>query len=798
MILLIPDWEGLAAERISGPDRYQTAVEISKEGWKSADTIIIANGRDFPDALAGGPLAYQENAPILLTSKKSLNSFTKKEITRLKAKKVIILGGAGAISENVEAELSKMGLAIIRLGGKDRYETAALIGAKISSDRAVIASGLNFPDALAISPYAAKQGIPILLSRKDSLPSVTAKALNGKKNSIIAGGTGAISQKVAKELPKPVRYSGTTRYETAAKIINELIGQKYEAFVASGQDFPDALAGSVLAAKKDAPILLMQKGLVPEPIYGVMEDYLKYSAFGGTGALTPYIISELEFYERITNRKKDVIHSLDLFSTGAVENLYSVKEGTNSYPLELRAKTNGYTTEGTTNKEFETNTQKITFYEGENRDGLHVVQTTLGAPFSYKEGEDLKFPLYLGKTWENKNGSTTRVYEIMSIDEEDWPAYQNGIKVKSWLKDEPTAYSERIYAQGIGLAEENVYEGTALIKSITYIGTIVKEPAIHSISAIKAKWAIYQPTFSGNPFLEAPKVSAPYKPGKVHPGLIEDGLKMTNFVRYLTGIPENIVLDGQLNELNQYGSVLLARIGYLDHFPKKPADMDEEFYRLGYESTSTSNLNGGVKLTNSYVTPQSPGTMAWSVMSFMEDGGDNNVSRVGHRASILTPELQKIGFGFAISDSNIIFNTMNVIKGLNWKVKHNIPYTTWPAQGNFPVEFINERVNGGHHTPWSIHMERYVANRDEVKIELIRNADQKKWTFDKNDNDYNGEYFNVSGKTIVFKPDFEKVPVFKTGDSYTVRVTGIRYKQGSNEKGPKTSLEYEVNFFSLN
>src|SRR5690606_22838635 len=353
--------------------------------------------------------------------KTSLNSFTKKEITRLKAKKVIILGGTGAISADVEKELKNMGLSITRLGGKDRYETAAKIGANISSNQVIIASGLNFPDALAISPYAAKQGIPILLSRKDTLPAATVKALKGKKNSIIVGGTGAISQNVASTLPKPVRYSGSTRYETASKIIKELIGHKYEAFVASGQDFPDALAGSVLAAKKDAPILLMQKGIVPEPIYGVMEGYLKYSAFGGTGALTPYIISELEFYERITNRKKEVVHSLDLFSKGTRNYLYSVEEGKNSYPLEFRVHSNGHTTQGTVNKEFATSTQKVTFYEGENRDGIQVLQATLEAPFSYKVGVDLQFPLYLGKTWETKNGSTTRVYEVISMDEEDWP-----------------------------------------------------------------------------------------------------------------------------------------------------------------------------------------------------------------------------------------------------------------------------------------------------------------------------------------------------------------------------------------
>src|SRR5690606_2671706 len=98
--------------RLAGDDRYRTAVAISQEGWKSADTVVLATGADFPDALAGGPLAYQQNAPILLTRPASLFEATEKEIVRLKAKKVIILGSTTAVSKAVEKKLKDMGLAV--------------------------------------------------------------------------------------------------------------------------------------------------------------------------------------------------------------------------------------------------------------------------------------------------------------------------------------------------------------------------------------------------------------------------------------------------------------------------------------------------------------------------------------------------------------------------------------------------------------------------------------------------------------------------------------------------------------
>ena len=151
--------------RIAGKNRFDTAVSVSKVGWSAADTVVIARGDQYADALAGVPLAYQLDAPILLTKTHSLPAETEAEIKRLKASSVVILGGEGAVSSSVAATLTAMNLEVERIGGSSRYETAALIAAKVyprGANTAVIVYGENYPDALSVASFAARAGHPIL------------------------------------------------------------------------------------------------------------------------------------------------------------------------------------------------------------------------------------------------------------------------------------------------------------------------------------------------------------------------------------------------------------------------------------------------------------------------------------------------------------------------------------------------------------------------------------------------------------------------------------------------------------
>ncbi len=118
--------------RLAGAGRYETAVEISKSGFPNgAKTVVLAFGLNYADALAGVPLAKAMNAPILLTTLKTLPAETLAEIERLNAKKVIILGGTSAVSADVEKALTDKKLEVERIAGTTRFETAAKIADKM-------------------------------------------------------------------------------------------------------------------------------------------------------------------------------------------------------------------------------------------------------------------------------------------------------------------------------------------------------------------------------------------------------------------------------------------------------------------------------------------------------------------------------------------------------------------------------------------------------------------------------------------------------------------------------------------
>lgn len=282
--------------RISGKDRYETAVQISKAGWDTANTVVLARGDNFPDALAGGPLAYKLDSPILLTDKNKLSIATKKEIIRLKAGKVIILGGTGAVSEPVAKELRALNLQIERISGKDRFETSVLIANKLGGNlkKAIVAYGWNFPDALAIAPYAARHGYPILLTNKEEIPSSVNKALSRMEETIIVGGTGVISSKVENKLKKPTRISGKERYSTAVAILKTVDLDQRRIFFVNGTNFPDALTGSVLAAKYNAPLLLVESNKMPSVITENVNGLEHFYLLGGNGAINENLVPSFQ------------------------------------------------------------------------------------------------------------------------------------------------------------------------------------------------------------------------------------------------------------------------------------------------------------------------------------------------------------------------------------------------------------------------------------------------------------------------------------------------------------------------
>ncbi|MBZ4663285.1 MAG: hypothetical protein JG776_987 [Caloramator sp.] len=246
--------------RYAGTNRYMTAVEVSKKGFDRADTVVIAGGNDYPDALCVAPLAKKFNAPILLVSKTGIIKEIEEEIDRLGAKKAYIIGGTAVVPDEIKNQLENKGMVVERIAGNNRYETAYEVAKLLNYDKAVIASGEVFADALSISSIAAKNEWPILLTRKTQLPDKTIEIINNKrpKNVYVIGGTAVISDSVLNSIPNAKRIAGNDRYETNEKIAQEFKDElSYEKiFIATGKNFADALSASALAAKTDSFVFL--------------------------------------------------------------------------------------------------------------------------------------------------------------------------------------------------------------------------------------------------------------------------------------------------------------------------------------------------------------------------------------------------------------------------------------------------------------------------------------------------------------------------------------------------------------
>ncbi len=261
-------------------------------------------------------LATKKNAPILLTNTKTLDATTLAEIKRLKAKNVIILGGTGAISDEVKKELENNGLTTERIAGASRFGTATAIAEKLNENPTDVffVYAFNSADALSVSPIAACKNAPIIyLTTKGELNADTAAYLaklkkeGSVKNAYVIGGEGVISNDMATKaakalgLSKATRIAGKDRFATCVAV-NEQFKDTLNGdmlCVATGMDFPDALAGGVYAAINKAPLFLVNGKLKTPKLSDEQKAFLKaksaakITTFGGEGAVSDSHIEDI-------------------------------------------------------------------------------------------------------------------------------------------------------------------------------------------------------------------------------------------------------------------------------------------------------------------------------------------------------------------------------------------------------------------------------------------------------------------------------------------------------------------------
>ncbi len=268
----MPDIE-TKVERIAGENRYETASELYKNSGTS-QAAVIASGENFPDALFGGPLAAELNAPLLLTPKNTLHPEVINRLNEMDTRDVYLLGGEHSISENVEKELVNLGLHVQRIAGQNRRETAGQIsvlsaqihGIKIVPDAAVLVDGQHFPDALTAAPFV--HALRMLDEYRYFLPCANGPL--DKEGITVIGGPNSVPMHKNES-----RIYGANRYETALEVAKafrtQLKVEPHKIFLVSGDNYPDALATGPIAATESGVILLTTK----DRLYPGVKEYIE-------------------------------------------------------------------------------------------------------------------------------------------------------------------------------------------------------------------------------------------------------------------------------------------------------------------------------------------------------------------------------------------------------------------------------------------------------------------------------------------------------------------------------------------
>ncbi len=254
---------------IGGNDRIETAIKISKKYYDKAKTVIVVRHDLFPDSMTASVLAKLKDAPILLNPTNKLDARVGAEIKRLGAEEVIIVGGPDSVSERVREELKAYDKDknVERVAGVDRYGTSEMVARRVTGITGkkytgVVASGQVFPDALSVGTFASREAYPILLVKKDTVPYQIERAIKDLdiSKTYIAGGTSTIFKSTEAKLPRVLeRMAGKDRYETSVAIAKSKFEDSKEAFIASGEEFADALVISPISGKYNKPTLLASR-----------------------------------------------------------------------------------------------------------------------------------------------------------------------------------------------------------------------------------------------------------------------------------------------------------------------------------------------------------------------------------------------------------------------------------------------------------------------------------------------------------------------------------------------------------
>ena len=248
--------------RIGGITRVSTSTMLLDNAQNKSE-VVLATGRNFPDGLVAGALAGASKSGVVLTmGTTAIEPETLSKLKSVGTSKVTIVGGTGAVSQGVENSLKAAGIQVERIAGANRYDTAFRVFENMKANGKLklnargepyvfVATGRNFPDALAASAVAAKIGTAVILAdtpeQVNRVAGAHPYAVGGQTYSLLANMGVSMSG----------WFDGKDRYDTANKLVNwsEWKGGD-TVMVAVGTNYPDALAAGGLSASTGQLLVL--------------------------------------------------------------------------------------------------------------------------------------------------------------------------------------------------------------------------------------------------------------------------------------------------------------------------------------------------------------------------------------------------------------------------------------------------------------------------------------------------------------------------------------------------------------
>lgn len=299
-----------AVTRVAGADRWGTSRAVAASWPVGRSVAYVASGRNFPDALSAAARSGVHDAPVLLVDSASVPSDTRAALTRLEPDRIVVVGGTSAVSNGVLTTLRSYAVSgtVERVAGGDRYGTAARMASFYSPgvDRVYLASGEDYPDALAGAALAAHENAPLLLTASTGLSDATRAQLARLDHDeiVVLGGGRRIPTDVAQDAARYsgpgslTRVAGDDRYETAELLARRVPASRPTAYLASGGAYPDALVAAALAGRTGSPLLLATPGALPPSTRRALDRIAltKVVAVGGSGVLDDTVLAQAAAY----------------------------------------------------------------------------------------------------------------------------------------------------------------------------------------------------------------------------------------------------------------------------------------------------------------------------------------------------------------------------------------------------------------------------------------------------------------------------------------------------------------------